>query len=118
MLEPPDVLENGRICQKQIEEIVSIALQSLKTLMVDYETPIETRLDIALKIFEIFGTDVRMPREEIMHSIEKNAGVIDANAKRLSRLESLLELVAKREIRLQQEILPTENGKIIPHNDG
>ncbi len=115
MSESSSVLENGRISQKQIEEIVSIALQSLKTLMVDYETPIETRLEIALKIFEIFGTDIRMPREEILHSIEKNAGIIDENAKRLSRLEILLELVTKHEIRIKSEIVPTEKGKIIPH---
>ncbi len=115
MSEPQSVLENGRISQEQIEEIVSIALQSLKSLMVDYETPIETRLDIALKIFEIFGTDIKMPREEILHGIEKNAGIIDENAKRLSRLEILLELVTKHEIRVRSEVASTEKGKIIPH---
>lgn len=53
------VLEKGRICQEQLEEVVSMALESLKTLMVDCETPIEIRLQVALRLFENFGTDSR-----------------------------------------------------------
>jgi len=49
------VLEKGRICEDALDEIVGMALESLKTLMADYETPIEVRLQVALKIFEIFG---------------------------------------------------------------
>ncbi|MEN8216878.1 MAG: hypothetical protein ABFS56_11005 [Pseudomonadota bacterium] len=73
-----------------------MALQNLKTLMVDYETPIEIRLEIAFKLFEIFGTESRAPSEEILaQGIEKNAHIIDGNAHRLSHIESLLELVSQ-----------------------
>jgi hypothetical protein len=47
MSKSPKILENGKINQEQQEEIVGMALQNLKTIMVDYETPLNTRVQVA-----------------------------------------------------------------------
>ncbi|OAD19706.1 hypothetical protein THIOM_004644 [Candidatus Thiomargarita nelsonii] len=83
-----NVLEKGRICQEQLEEIVAIALESLKTLMVDCQTPLEIRLQVAFRLFEIFGTD---NKELIMHGVKKNARKIESNAHQLSDIKRLLK---------------------------
>jgi len=92
MSKSPRVLENGRIFQEQIEELVGMASQNLKTLMVDYETPIKMRLEIAFKLFENFSTTKPAPRrkETAVHCIEKNARDIKENAHILSHIEALL----------------------------
>lgn len=118
------VLKDGKISAVMIEDIVATALQNLKTLMVDYETPIEIRIQIALKIFEIFGTDSHGITEgEIIkrgvERIEKNAQQIEMNAHRLSHVETLLELVARQRgnIGFQQEALSGKKERIIPHEE-
>ncbi len=92
---PQKVLKNGQICQEELDEIVSIALESLKSLMVDYETPIEIRLQVALKLFEIGATPNKNNDEVLIRSIEKNALDIKKNAHQLSGIESLLKMVAQ-----------------------
>ncbi len=87
----PRVLENGKISQEQIEEVVGIASQNLKNLMVDYETPIEMRLEIALKLFENFNTTNFRRKETVVHCLEKNARDIKKNAHRLSDIKALLD---------------------------
>ncbi|TGO03274.1 hypothetical protein PN36_09705 [Candidatus Thiomargarita nelsonii] len=83
-----NVLEKGLICQEQIEEVVAMALETLKTLMVDCQTPLESRLQLAFRFFEIFGTD---NKEHIMCGIEKNARRIENNAHQLSDIKNLLK---------------------------
>jgi polyhydroxyalkanoate synthesis regulator phasin len=63
MSKSPKILENGKINQEQREEIVDMALQNLKTIMADYETPIETRLKVALDVFENFTTEPSKARK-------------------------------------------------------
>ena len=112
------VLEHGEIVQQEIDEIVSIALSTLKTLMVDYETPIDVRLRVALEIFELFGT--RHPNtnpvphhdEGILRCLEKNALEIQKNAHQLSYLETLLKLVAEHK---NNEKRVGEKGRVINH---
>ncbi|RKZ42843.1 MAG: hypothetical protein DRQ49_00500 [Gammaproteobacteria bacterium] len=121
MLKQQKVLKNGRVSQEEIEDIVSTALQSLKTLMVDYETPIEIRLQVALKIFEIFGTSELVNSKEdcVKRVIEKNAHGIETNANRLSHVETLLELISqqKSHFNFHQETLSSGKVRIIPHSD-
>jgi len=60
--------------------------------MVDCQTPIETRLQVAFRLFEIFGTD---NKELIMRGVEKNARRIKSNADQLSDIKNLLKLVVE-----------------------
>ena len=112
------VLENGEIVQQEIDEIVSIALSTLKTLMVDYETPIDVRLRVALEIFELFGTKhssanpVSHYDEGVLRCLEKNALEIQKNAHQLSYLETLLKLVAEHK---NNEKIVVEKGRVINH---
>ncbi len=84
MSKSESILDNGKIVQEELDEIVNIALSTLKSLMVDYETPIEIRLRVALEIFELFGKtkDInQLTNEEVVvRSIEKNAYNIEKNA--------------------------------------
>jgi len=121
MLKQPKVLRDGKVSHEQLEDIVSTALQSLKTLMVDYETPIEIRLQVALKIFEIFGTTGIVENNEdcVKRVIEKNAHGIETNAHRLSHVETLLELIAQQQsnFKFHPETLSSGKVRIIPHSD-
>jgi hypothetical protein len=92
------ILDHGKIAQKEIEEVVSLALKVLKDMMLDTEAPIETRFNIALRIFEMFGRDSKASgnisvEEGIIRSIEKNAHDIEKNAHHLTHIETLLQLV-------------------------
>ncbi|TGO03273.1 hypothetical protein PN36_09695 [Candidatus Thiomargarita nelsonii] len=108
------VLKKGRICEDALDEIVGMALESLKTLMVDYETPIEVRLQVALKIFEIFGGSMANKQDTVIHGIEKNAHDIESNAHRLTGIQELLKLAiqTKHEPIFQNE---TQKSKVINH---
>jgi hypothetical protein len=100
MSAPNPVLKDGKICSDQLEEVVGMALQSLKTLMADYETPIEVRLHIALRLFEAFGSggndsNNKKNDDSIMNSLEKNAHDIERNAHQLQGIETLLKLAVQ-----------------------
>jgi len=109
-----NILEKGRIRQEQLDEIVSMALETLKTLMVDYETPIEVRLQVALKIFEIFGGSLANNQDTVIHGIEKNAHEIESNAHRLAGIQELLKLAVqtKHESIFQNE---SQKSRVINH---
>ncbi len=113
-----NVLENGKISQDQLDEVVSMALKSLKSLMVDYETPIEIRLHVALRVFEIFGGNNKGSNEEhVMRGLEKNAHDIERNAHQLSGIESLLKLVAQsnQENIFQSGLYSHQTSRVINH---
>lgn len=116
MNEEKKVLEGGHISQEQIEEIVNIALQVLKSLMIDTETPIEIRLRVALEIFELFGTDTNQVTNEedsgVLQILEKNALDIKNNAQQLSCIETLLTMAAKN--KSHEPVLLNEE-KVINH---
>lgn len=119
MSKPQKVLKDGQISSDQLEDIVDIALKSLKNLMVDYETPIEIRLQAALRVFEIFGAGSgKSHSEEVVISfLEKNAHDIEKNAHQLAYLETLLKLVTQptAEPVYQPGTLPSKGGRIINH---
>jgi hypothetical protein len=96
------VLENGQISQEQTEELVSIALQVLKSLLTDTETPIEIRLRVSLEIFENFCATPNVnsgsgnnDEGELIRGLEKTAHDIEKNAHHLSYIETLLTMAAK-----------------------
>ncbi len=117
--EPPsNVLENGKISQTQLNEIVSMALESLKTLMVDYETPIDIRMNAALIIFENFGVNNRKNNDALLiHSIEKNAHNINKNSRKLSGIETLLSLIAQSNnvSPIPNDVYHQKRGRVIIH---
>jgi len=108
-----NVLEKGRICQEELDEVVRMALESLKTLMVDYETPIEVRLQVALKIFDLFGGTANN-QDTVIHGIEKNAHEIESNAHQLAGIQELLKLAVqtKHESIFQNE---SQKSRVINH---
>jgi hypothetical protein len=94
-----------------------MALENLKTLMVDYETPIEIRLQVALKIFEIFGGSMRNSEEVLIRGVEKNAHNIESNAHHIAGIEELLKLAVqtKHEAIFQHETYSRKKGKVLTH---
>jgi hypothetical protein len=103
MVKPPQVksstvLEDGKISDQEVEEVVSLALKVLKDMMLDTEASIETRFSIALRLFEMFGRENKpsshkMALEEgIIRTLEKNAHDIERNAHHLTHIEALLQL--------------------------
>jgi hypothetical protein len=111
------LLENGGIVQTEIEEVVSIALSTLKTLMADYETPIDIRLRVALEIFELFSTNNTntnpVPHDEgVLRCLEKNARDIEKNAHQLSYIETLLKMAAEQK---NHETVLQNSGRVINH---
>lgn len=100
MSKSKSILENGRIAQEEVDEVVNMALSSLKSLMADYETPIELRLQISLRLFEIFGCQEKKTSDEkaIVNHLEKNSDSIEENARRLSNLRLLLEQLTQEQI--------------------
>ncbi|KHD11504.1 hypothetical protein PN36_09690 [Candidatus Thiomargarita nelsonii] len=104
-----NVLEKGRICQEELDEVVRLALESLKTLMVDYETPVEVRLQVALKIFDLFGGASRQNTPElVVRGIEKNAHEIENNAHQLAGIQDLLKLAVQTK---HESIYQTDSQK-------
>lgn len=116
MSKSENILENGRIAQKELEEVVNMALSTLKSLMADYETPIEIRLRVALEIFELFGKNPdknKITNEEgVIRSIEKNAYNIEKNALKLSQIETLLKMAVEHK---NPESVLRDGGRIINH---
>ena len=109
------LLKNGGIIPEEIEEVVSIALSTLKTLMADYETPIDIRLRVSLEIFELFSTNNTntnpVPHDEgVLRCLEKNARDIEKNAHQLSYIETLLKMVAEHKNR---ETILRNSGRVI-----
>jgi len=100
MSKSESILENGIIVQKELDEVVNMALYSLKSLMVDYETPIGLRLQISFRLFEIFGYQEKKTPDEkaIVDHLEKNRDGIEENARRLSNLRLLLEQLTQGKI--------------------
>ena len=118
------IMENGHIAQEQLEDVVSLALKVLKDLLLDTETSIETRFSIALRIFEMFGTDPSATsqkvalEEGIVRGVEKNAHDIERNAHRLSHIEALLQLATRpsnNEAIFQEETHSRKGPTIIDH---
>ena len=108
------ILESGHIAQDQIEEIVGIALEVLKSLLMDTESPIDIRLRVALEIFELFGTS-RVSNvshdDGVINTLEKNARDIEKNANKLSCIETLLKMASEH-----KNPEPVEKGgRIIDH---
>jgi len=112
------VLEQGKIAQQEIEEVVSLALKVLKDMMVDTEASIETRFNIALRIFEIFGQDTKANgkrgiEEGIIRTLEKNTDDIEKNAHHLTHIETLLQLIQQKSDSVFQETDTSNKGPII-----
>ena len=109
-MSPKNVLENGKIAPAQLEEIVSMALESLKTIMVHYETPLEMKVQVALKILETFGpANVSKSEDEIIHGLKNG---LKKNGR---DIETLLKLVAQKnqEARRHQEWYVQKDAKMI-----
>jgi len=107
-----NVLEKGRIRQEELDEVVSMALETLKTLMADYETPIEVRLQVSLKIFEIFGGSIASNQDTVIHGIKKNAHDIESNAHRLAGIQELLKLAVQTK---HESLFRSEKQRVINH---
>jgi len=116
MSKSDSILDNGEIVQEEIEEVVHIALSTLKSLMADYETPIDIRLRVALEIFELFGNNTnknQMAKEDgVLRGIEKNARDIEKNAHQLSYIETLIKMAAEHK---NHEPVLRDSGRIINH---
>ena len=112
------VLEQGKIAQQEIEEVVSLALKVLKDMMVDTEASIETRFNIALRIFEIFGQDTKANgkrgiEEGIIRTLEKNTDDIEKNAYHLTHIETLLQLIQQKSDSAFHDKAASNKGPII-----
>jgi len=97
MYRSESVLDGTHIAKEQIEDIVSIALEVLKSLLMDTETPIDIRLRVALEIFELFGTNQASNvshDDGVLNTLEKNARDIEKNADKLSCIETLIKMAA------------------------
>ncbi|MCK5715943.1 MAG: hypothetical protein KAH77_00525 [Thiomargarita sp.] len=80
--------------QERLQDIANLALDVVELLMGDMETGIETRLSTAFRVIELCGMD-RASKEigqAIANGIQKNASVVENNAKELANLEAIIQM--------------------------
>ena len=81
-------LNDNIICDERLSRLGNLALDVVETLLTDTETPIETRLSAAFRIFELCGT-VRQNNNDKFGQAVVNG--IEKNAAELTQLETLLK---------------------------
>jgi len=81
-------LKNKTIYQERLNHLAVLALDVVEGLLTDTETPIDTRLNAAFRIFEL--SDTQVPKQLDNESTLDIIKGIEKNADKLALLQTLL----------------------------